>query len=408
MSQHKAAGWPQGEFMPDYIAPRPSRAEMERRWQLVRAFLRQNGIDALVALGTGGDLSGALGWLTDRPIAYRSAVIVYPDDLMTLICHGPAGEELAHDGNDSHAPGVGRMAFVAEFPSVHFTQTHEAELVADELTHRGARSVAIYAPDAMPFGFIGLLQNKLGNASLIDATEVIDHFKAIKSAEEQAILRQVAIMHDEMFTAALSCLRPGILEADAVSLIEREGRLRGGHSGIVMAGSAPAGRKAMMKPSRAQNRIMAEGDQITLLIENAGNSGYYLELGRPLVLGRANAALLEGFAAAVEAQKFALSLCKPGASCSDIAMVFNDYLQQLGHAPEKRIFAHSQGLDLVERPLIRHDETMRLEEGMCLAVHPAIETPDLFALVCDNYLIGPDGPLPCLHKTEQRVFEIGV
>ena len=57
--------------------------------------------------------------------------------------------------------------------------------------------------------------------------------------------------------------------------------------------------------------------------------------------------------------------------------------------PELRLYAHGQGYDLVERPLIRADETMTIEADMNFAVHPGYETPSIFAVICDNYLIGP-------------------
>jgi Xaa-Pro aminopeptidase len=62
---------------------------------------------------------------------------------------------------------------------------------------------------------------------------------------------------------------------------------------------------------------------------------------------------------------------------------------------------------MVERPLIRRDETMTIAPGMCLAVHPGYQTSSLFAVICDNYLIGENGPGECLHRTEKRVFEAG-
>jgi hypothetical protein len=49
---------------------------------------------------------------------------------------------------------------------------------------------------------------------------------------------------------------------------------------------------------------------------------------------------------------------------------------------------------------------MPLEVGMCLAVHPAYETPSLFAVICDNYLMEADGPSECLHRTAKKIFEL--
>jgi hypothetical protein len=39
-------------------------------------------------------------------------------------------------------------------------------------------------------------------------------------------------------------------------------------------------------------------------------------------------------------------------------------------------------------------------------VHPGFESPSLFAVICDNYIVGEDGPGECLHRTAKQVFEL--
>jgi hypothetical protein len=77
-----------------------------------------------------------------------------------------------------------------------------------------------------------------------------------------------------------------------------------------------------------------------------------------------------------------------------------------GAPPELRLFGHSQGYDLVERPLLRSDETMPLAANMNMAVHPGFFTPTNFAFICDNFLIKPDGSVEHLHKSEQKIWEL--
>jgi hypothetical protein len=77
-----------------------------------------------------------------------------------------------------------------------------------------------------------------------------------------------------------------------------------------------------------------------------------------------------------------------------------------GAPPELRLYGHSQGYDLVERPLLRSDETMPLAAGMNMAVHPGFFTPTNFIFVCDNYLIHADGTAEHLHKSEQKIWEV--
>jgi Xaa-Pro aminopeptidase len=81
-------------------------------------------------------------------------------------------------------------------------------------------------------------------------------------------------------------------------------------------------------------------------------------------------------------------------------------MEKRGLPPELRLYAHGQGYNMVERPLIRSDETMAIEAGMNLAVHPGFETPSIFAVICDNYLVEDDGPSACLHATPKRIFEV--
>ena len=84
----------------------------------------------------------------------------------------------------------------------------------------------------------------------------------------------------------------------------------------------------------------------------------------------------------------------------------NEYMRAHEFPPERRVYSHGQGYDLVERPLIRSDETMTLAAGMNLAVHPGYETDSIFAVICDNYLVEANGVSECLHKTDKRIFEL--
>ena len=96
---------------------------------------------------------------------------------------------------------------------------------------------------------------------------------------------------------------------------------------------------------------------------------------------------------------------KPGALASDIAAAHDKALrarwlrQSCGSIAMARATTWSRGPSSAG--------TMALAGDMNLAVHPGHETPEIFAVICDNYLIGPDGPGACLHHTEKKIFELG-
>jgi len=155
-----------------------------------------------------------------------------------------------------------------------------------------------------------------------------------------------------------------------------------------------------------QGRKLSGGDHLSLLIEVNGPGGFFCEIARTLVLGKASGELLEGFNAVKAAQDHTLSLLRPGTTARTIAAAHDAYMISHGLPPELRLYAHSQGYDMVERPLIRRDETMTIAAGMHFAVHPGYETDSIFAVICDNYIVGHDGPAQCLHRTEKKLFEI--
>jgi hypothetical protein len=71
-----------------------------------------------------------------------------------------------------------------------------------------------------------------------------------------------------------------------------------------------------------------------------------------------------------------------------------------------RLYAHGQGYDLVERPLMLKDETMPIRASISMTVHPGAVNDTIWATVCDNYIITENGPGPCLHKTPKEIIAV--
>jgi Xaa-Pro aminopeptidase len=99
-------------------------------------------------------------------------------------------------------------------------------------------------------------------------------------------------------------------------------------------------------------------------------------------------------------------MLQPGASPKEIFAEHNAFMQKHGMHKEPRLHCHGQGYDVVERPMIRHDEDMPLDTCMNIGLHPTFGNARLFVTVCDNFLIGPDGKIEHLHKTPRKIFEL--
>jgi Xaa-Pro aminopeptidase len=309
-------------------------------------------------------------------------------------------------GTDPVHRGIDELIGSPSFLAVNYTDNYHADCALPALKKHGYRTIGLVGPGSMPHAFVTRLKDELAGTTFVDATEFVDRLKAIKSAEEIGLIQRCCEMQDEIFARVAKAIKPGMRDIDVTALAQHEGQVLGSEQGIFLGSSAPVGQAARFAPRHFQGRTLKEGDHLVLLIENNGPGGYFAEVARTLVLGKASNELIDGFEAMREAQDYTLSLMKPGASCRDIALAHDAYMKRRGLPPELRLYAHGQGYDMVERPMIRADETMPIEENMHFAVHPGYNTSTMWSTICDNYMVGAKGVGDCLHKTEKKIFEI--
>ena len=389
------------------VVPGVSSEELERRWALTRSMMRDERIDFLVVRNDEEFLGGYVRWFTDLPArhSYPYTVIFPVDDEMTLVSPGPFAPM------DPGPPpwsvrGVKKRLGAPYFASAHYTATYDAKLVAGVLREKKDAVVGFAGTSQVPFVFNDYLRKHLPGASFVDVTDKIDHFKAIKSAEEIQLIHRAAEMQDIAFEHVLKVIKPGIRESEIYAEVVYSCNLQGSSRGLVLVGSGPPGSAAPFKPLHLQNRVIKEGDHVSLLIEMNGPGGFYTELGRTISLGKPSQELQDAFGIALEAQALTLEHLKPGAEPKKIWDLNNEFLTKEGYLPEARLYTHGQGYDLVERPLVRFDEPMRIEADMSIVVHPTAATKTVWTGVVDNYMVTESGVSPCLHKTPKKIYEL--
>jgi len=385
-----------------------SSAEMTRRWALAKNVMAKTDVDAIIMYAREDWMGGYVRWFTDIPAlnGYPRTVIFYADAPMTVVEMGAFGAIRDLGGTDVDMRGVGKVFGTPSFVSILQSLDYDAELTVADLARHGVKKVGLLAGAAMPHSLIKMLADAMPSVLVTDVTDEVDRVKAIKSAEEIRLIQATASLQDQVFAEVCDFFRPGLNDRDVMAHAEAVGRRLGSDQGIYLGCSAPMGAPSRFAGRHFQNRELAQGDHLSMLIEVNGPGGAYLEIARTMVLGSADDHLLQAFQNVLDAQKYSLSLMKPGAKPADIFAKHNAWMAKHGLPEETRLYAHGQGCEMVERPLIRHDETLPLAEGMLLAVHPGYDDGRVFAVVCDNYMIEADGPGACLHKTKKKVFEL--
>jgi Xaa-Pro aminopeptidase len=368
-------------------------------------------IDFLVMQNDNAWLGGYVKWFTDIPArnGYPMTVIFPVDDEMIIINSG--GKSDGKAPGDFGLPGwvvrgVKKRVTAPYFRSLTYSNVYDAEMAVETLKVKKNGKIGIVGKGSMSASFYEYLRENLLEATFLEATDLIDQIKAIKSDEEIALIRRTVALQDEAMEYAKRVIRPGRRDFEIVADIIHKVTDLGSEEQLVMGGSGPIGRRVPMKPRHFQNRMVREGDQFTLMIEVNGPGGMYAEIGRIFFLGKVPSELSEAYALCQETQKATLKLLKPGAIPADLWQANNEFLVKKGQPPETRLFAHGQGYDLVERPAIRDDEPMKLQARMNITVHPIIGLKGIWVWVCDNYLI-TEGGIESLHQTPQEIFLIG-
>ena len=384
-----------------------STSELERRWKAVRDMMHNNHFDYLIIRNDESFLGGGVKWFTDFPATnnYPVTVIFPSHEEMTFISHGAPAP--AEPGPPPWAVrGVKTRLGSNYFASAHYTNAYDAELAAGVLKEKKGAVIGLVGKAFIPLSFYEHLTKHLAGANFVDATDQIDHLMAIKSPEEIELIISVAALQDVAMEHVRKSIRPGKREFEIAAEAQYSCSLQGSYRYVLLIGSGPSGTPVAHQGHRFQNRVIKEGDQVTVLIEVNGPSGFWTELGRIFSVGKPSQELQDAFGVSLEAQNISLDLLKPGASPKEAWDANNAFLVKKGFFPEMRAYAHGQGYHFVERPIIRDDEPMKIKTGMNITVHPTATNKTVWAGLTDNYIITGKGPGPCIHKTPKEAIVI--
>jgi Xaa-Pro aminopeptidase len=234
---------------------------------------------------------------------------------------------------------------------------------------------------------------------------MVDRVKAIKSEEELGLIRETARMQDGAIEAAFAAIKHGMKEIEVAAIAQEHCISHGSEQGIYLTCSYQPGEPVRQAGRYYQNRVLREGDLFTLLVETNGAGGFFTEIGRTCVLGKAPDDIKDEHDFVIAARNYTLERLRPGASCKDIFDSYNEFLRNNGRPLEARIHCHGQGYDMVERPLVRNDEPMPIAENMNIACHPNYVTSRAFATFCDNYIVHRDG-VERIHAYREALVEV--
>jgi Xaa-Pro aminopeptidase len=106
-------------------------------------------------------------------------------------------------------------------PSLGYTDSFIPGETLNYLKKRGYKKIGLYRKTLTPFNYVNYVREHLPGVEFVDADDVIDEVKAVKSEEELTALRESVRIHDVIHAALPMWLRPGRLEKDVTMDIRK-------------------------------------------------------------------------------------------------------------------------------------------------------------------------------------------
>lgn len=247
-----------------------------------------------------------------------------------------------------------------------------------------------------------LLAEVFPEADLVDAADLLQSARAVKTQYEIGKLRLANEIAEMGMKAFLEGLQPGQSEAEIGALVESRIRAAGpGHRGArlvrasaeVGAGPVNSTKGTLLVPSTA-HRVEA-GDIVMVELATVVD-GYWSDLTYVAVAGKPTARQREVHNAVLEAQQAAAREMRAGAGWADPDTAARKVLQQAGLAQHfVHITGHGVGLRYHEFiPFLMPGAQGTLQAGMVASVEPGVYIPGFGGIrIEDNVAVGESGPV---------------
>jgi len=395
------------ELIKERVIKPISDEELERRWAAVREVMKAKKVDFLLIENAQDYLGGYIKWFTDVPAVHNYPIsAIFPvDDEMTTFSHGPHEPKGGTGLPAWLMRGVKKRMSSPIMTSCNYTCNYDGDMIVEELKAFPNCTISFVNEGAMRAGFVNTIRQKMTGAKFVDITDDIDLIKAIKSPEEIEHIKDSCDLHDEVMKACVEAIKPGIREFEIGAIGRFKAKMLGSEQLFIQIGSAPPGENFPYSNIHAMNRVIREGDSLGILVEAVSAAGYYTHLHRTVCVGKIPEPLAEIYEDMMTAYRRTRDLLKDGVDPIFILDDYNDFLKSKGYPEEKRLYAHGQGYDLVERPSCQVGETMKILKNMNIAIHPPIQKNGT-ANICDNYIVTETGVSECLHKTTQDIIVV--
>jgi Xaa-Pro dipeptidase len=378
----------------EVLIPQLSVEERDRRYRNVRHEMARRGIDCLLLPANSGRWEQL-----QADSRYLSSIGGFATEVFTVFPF--EGEVTAYVFNRA-AWWKRAQSWVQDVRDGH---NHWAENATQRLKEIGFDKGTIgisglaglfRAPDGIiPYSTVTGLQESFPRAKIVNATEMMQEIRAVKSAEEVSFLERSAAVIEKMISTMSETARPGITEKELYAAMTQTMLAAGGElPTLFFLGSGPEVSQSSFVPT---NRTLQNGDRIVNEIE-AKIGGYAAQAVSPMTLGKPGADYQRLVELSVECFEVILNGMRPGATFGDLFDIYTQKIQQSGEGKYawSHPMMHARGLGddgpalLGDRDLERF-RRIELQAGMVFILKPQVRAGKARAGIGDTVVVTASG-----------------
>lgn len=370
-----------------------SDQEIDSRVQATRAAMAARGLDVLLAYGAHRDYHPAdLRYLARwYCVEEETSCLVVPLENETTLLTD-ASWDIKRAEAEAHADA---FAFDPDLGA------GLAEILGgfDQAPNR----VGVAGMAVLPVGVHAAITEALPEAEIIDASEVTEELRMVKSPAELALMRAASKISDRAMRAGLDEIREGRTEVDAAAAAEAVIRAAGAEPSFVTEmGAGPRTAYGTFLPGETS----FERGQIAILDCGARLHGYHGDMCRTVVVGGPDAEQTRMLEAVEGAVTNAIAAIRPGVTVGQIRDVAADSIAAAGFGEYwfDAFMPHGNGAGQHEPPNAKEHPDLELQAGMVLCVEPGITVPGQGAVIIEQMIAVTEDGVEVLNQLPTDVW----
>jgi Xaa-Pro dipeptidase len=357
------------------MIPQLSIQERDRRYKIVRAEMAKRGIDVLLAPANTGrweQLQGDSRYLTTIGGFATEVFTVFPHegDVTAFIFNRAAWWQKAQNWVTDVRDGRNRWGQNA------IERINELGLQKATIGVSGLAGLFRAPEGIIPYSSIKAIQDAFPQAKLVNATEMMQEIRAIKSAEEVALLEHSAAITEKTIDAMIENANPGVSEKELYGAMIHAMLANGGELPTLFFLSAGPGiTNSSFVPT--DYRIQ-KNDRLINEIE-AKYAGYAAQAVAPAVIGSPDDDFVKMIEMSCACFDAILNAMKPGVTFGTLFDLYRETVEQKGAGKYlwSHPMMHARGLGddgpalLGDKDLERFSK-IQLQLGMTFILKPQV------------------------------------